>query len=142
MQSIISMKMFSENNSWDKCCGIRLADYNRIERSQHHDTIAKECRYILGHINSKVVFKTEKVIISLYVGLARPELKLCVQFKHCINHRHRKKNGEEHKENFGKVTFETPFEELIIFRGDWREIWEEYATKRMLISFSPWSNNN
>lgn len=26
------------------------------------------------------------------------------------------KNGEEHTENFGKVTFEAPFEELIICR--------------------------
>lgn len=31
-------------------------------------------------------------------------------------------NGEEHTENFGKVTFEVPFEELIICRENGREI--------------------
>lgn len=52
-----------------------------MQRSQHHDTTAKECKHILEHINSKVIFKTEKVIIPLYLGLKYPELKLCVQFK-------------------------------------------------------------
>jgi len=33
------------------------------------------------------------------------------------------------------VTFEAPFEEFIIFRQNWRDTWEEYATERTLISF-------
>lgn len=58
MQSIIYVKMFSEELQLrhalqKRACRLK---WNRIERSQHNDTTAEECKYILGHINSKVLF--------------------------------------------------------------------------------------
>lgn len=48
--------------------------------SQHCNIVAKNVDCIQGYINSKVICKSQKLILPLYLALMKPHQEYCVQF--------------------------------------------------------------